>query len=117
MSALWPTAAEASTLRFLLPFGSLRSRVLYAAACAAAGLLVWAVMPLWIAPVGLVAVLIAHLPSGCAPSPPPPAAPRRQHEELWAPVEDDWLKRVTDLEKRGARWDIDAVGHLNGSAA
>jgi hypothetical protein len=38
---------------------------------------------------------------------------------VWAPVEDDWLKRVEDLEKRGARWDTtpwdasNAVGLLS----
>jgi hypothetical protein len=105
LSALWPTAAETSTLRFLLPFGSLRSRVAFAVACAAAGLLVWAVMPLRIAPVGLVAVLIAHLLVWVRTVTTAPGGATPQHEDLWAPVEDDWLAKVTELEKRGERWD------------
>jgi hypothetical protein len=34
-----------------------------------------------------------------------PGGATPQHEDVWAPVEDDWLKRVEALEKRGARWD------------
>jgi hypothetical protein len=28
------------------------------------------------------------------------------HEQVWAPVEDDWFQRVEAHEKRGARWDV-----------
>jgi hypothetical protein len=54
---------------------------------------------------GLVLLLAGHLPLWVRTQTTAPGGATPAHEEIWAPVEDDWLTRVDDLEKRGARWD------------
>ena len=104
MSGLWPTAAEESQLRFLLRLPDLRTRVLLSAALFATGLGIWSVAPRggWL---GLVLVLAGHLPLWVRHQSNAPGGATPDHEEVWAPVEDDWLDRVTALEESGKRWD------------
>ncbi len=104
MSGMWPNAAEASQLRFVLPLRNLRTRVLVAAVLFASGLALWCVAPAgaWI---GLVLVLAGHLPLWVRHQSTAPGGSTPDHEEVWAPVEDDWLDRVTALEESGKRWD------------
>jgi hypothetical protein len=106
LSPLLPTQAESATLRFVVPFASLRGRAVAASAAAAAGLVVWAVLPWFVAPVGLLIVLAAHLLIWARTQTTAPGGATPKHEEVWAPVEDDWLERVTALEERGERWDV-----------
>ncbi|MCG6924519.1 MAG: hypothetical protein LJF30_04295 [Acidobacteria bacterium] len=104
MSGLWPSAAEESQLRFAFPLPDLRTRILLAAALFAVGLAIWTVAPAggWI---GLVLVLAGHLPLWVRHQSNAPGGATPDHEEVWAPVEDDWLDRVTALEESGRRWD------------
>jgi hypothetical protein len=102
---MWPSAAEASMLRFVVPMASLQARLTTAAALFAVGLAVWSVASLPVAVVGLVLVLAGHVPLWVRHQSNAPGGATPDHEEVWAPVEDDWLERVEELEKRGARWD------------
>jgi hypothetical protein len=104
VSGLWPTAAEESQLRFLIPLPSLRSRVFVSATLFAVGLAAWAVVP-WFGWLGLILVLAGHLPLWVRHQSNAPGGATPDHEEVWAPVEDDWLDRVTALEESGKRWD------------
>lgn len=104
MNTLWPSAAEESQLRFLLRLPDLRARVLIAAALFAIGLAIWSVAPVgsW---VGLPLILAGHLPLWVRHQSNAPGGATPAHEQVWAPVEDDWLERVTALEESGRRWD------------
>jgi len=104
MSGLWPTAAEESQLRFLLRLPDLRTRVLLAAALFATGLAIWSVAPrgAWL---GLVLIVAGHLPLWVRHQSNAPGGATPDHEEVWAPVEDGWLERITALEESGKRWD------------
>jgi hypothetical protein len=106
LSPLLPTSAESATLRFVVPFASLRGRALAAAGVTVAGLALWAVLPWFAAPVGLLIVLAAHLLIWARTQTTAPGGATPKHEEVWAPVEDDWLQRVTALEEKGERWDV-----------
>jgi hypothetical protein len=102
---MWPSVAEASMLRFVVPMASLQARLTTAAALFAVGLAVWSVASLPLAVVGLVLVLAGHVPLWVRHQSNAPGGATPDHEEVWAPVEDDWLERVEELEGRGARWD------------
>jgi len=105
MSGLWPTPAEASTLPFLFPGPRLGGRVLLAAGAFALGLAAWSLAPFPLGLPGLLLVLLGHLPLWVRRQTTAPGGATPRHEEIWAPVEDDWLERVKALEKRGERWD------------
>jgi len=106
LTPLWPTTAEAATLRFLLPIASLRARLLSAVVAITLGLVVFSLLPVPFAAVGLLLVLAGHLLLWVRTQTTAPGGATPQHEDLWAPVEDDWLQRVSDLEKGGERWDV-----------
>ena len=106
MSALSPTAAEQATLRFLVPFRSFGWRLLWSALLFGAGLAVWCLLPLPIALAGLLLVLAGHLPVWARTQTNAPGGSTPQHEEIWVPVEAEWLERVKAHEARGAKWDI-----------
>jgi hypothetical protein len=105
LNPLFPTAAEAASLRFLLPLGDLRARLLGAGALFFLGLAAWCLGTGPTALAGLALLLAGHLPLWVRTQTTAPGGATPPHEDVWAPVEDDWLKRVFDLEKRGARWD------------
>ncbi len=105
MNPPWPNSAEASSLRFLLPVGGLWPRVLAAACLFAVGLGFWGLAPLPAAAVGLALVLAGHLVLWVRSQTIAPGGATPKHEDVWAPVEDDWLKHVLELEQRGERWD------------
>ncbi len=92
-------------LRFVVPMASLQTRLMTAAALFAVGLGIWCVAPMPGAAVGLVLVLAGHLPLWVRHQSNAPGGATPEHEEVWAPVEDDWLERVEELEGSGARWD------------
>jgi hypothetical protein len=102
---MWPSPAETSMLRFVWPMAGLRARLMTAALLFAVGLATWSVAALPGAAVGLVLVLLGHLPLWVRHQSNAPGGATPVHEEVWAPVEDDWLERVRELEKRGERWD------------
>jgi hypothetical protein len=102
---MWPSVAEASMLRFVLPMAGLRARLITSALLFALGLAVWSVAPLPGAALGLVLVIGGHLPLWVRHQSNAPGGATPVHEEVWAPVEDDWLERVRKLEGRGERWD------------
>jgi hypothetical protein len=114
LTPLFPTAAEATGLRFLLPVGDLRTRLLAASALFVLGLSIWSLGPMPSAFAGLVIVLAGHLPLWVRTQTTAPGGATPKHEDVWAPVEDDWLKRVEDLEKRGERWDTTPWDISNG---
>ncbi len=105
MTPLFPTAAEAAGLRFLLPIGDLRVRLLASGALFFLGLTAWCLGSGPGAMAGLAVLLAGHLPLWVRTQTTAPGGATPQHEDVWAPVEDDWLKRVEGLEQRGARWD------------
>jgi hypothetical protein len=105
LSSLLPTAAEATGLRFLLPLGGLRARFVLSGSLFAFGLATWCLIPGPLAVAGLPLLLLGHLPLWARTQTTAPGGATPAHEDVWAPVEDDWLERVSDLEKRGARWD------------
>ncbi len=115
MTPLLPTAAEAASLRFLLPLGDLRVRLAVAGALFAAGLAAWCLAPGPLAVVGLLLLLAGHLPLWARSQTTAPGGATPAHEDVWAPVEDEWLERVTDLEKRGSRWDVTPWDVSNGT--
>jgi hypothetical protein len=114
LTPLFPTAPEATGLRFLLPVGDLRTRLLAASALFVLGLSIWSLGPMPSAIAGLVLVLAGHLPLWVRTQTTAPGGATPKHEDVWAPVEDDWLKRVEDLEKRGERWDTTPWDISNG---
>ena len=105
MSTLLPTPAEAAGLRFLLPLGGLGTRFVLAGSLFALGLAAWCLLPGLLAVAGLPLLLLGHLPLWARTQTTAPGGATPAHEDVWAPVEDDWLDRVSDLETRGARWD------------
>jgi hypothetical protein len=94
--------------------GTLRTRALAAVMLFTVGLVVSCLAPLWIAPLGLGLILFGHLALWVRTQTTAPGGATPAHEELWAPVEDDWLKRVDELEQRGARWDTTPWDISNG---
>lgn len=105
MSAPWPTSAEESSLRFLLPVGGFWPRFAAAACLFATGLVFWSLAPVLVAPLGLLLVLVGHLVLWVRSQSIAPGGATPKHEDVWAPVEDDWLERVLELERNGERWD------------
>jgi hypothetical protein len=105
LTGLFPTAAEAAGLRFALPLGGLRSRLVASAALFALGLAVWCLAPGPVGAAGLALIVAGHLPLWVRTQTTAPGGATPQHEDVWAPVEDAWLERVEQLEKRGERWD------------
>jgi len=93
-------------LRFSLGTATVQRRWLLAGAFFLGGILLFCVLPLPLAPLGMALIIGGHLilwvrglsnaPGGATP---------RRHEEMWAPVEEEWLDRVSALERRAARWD------------
>jgi len=114
LNPLFPTAAEAAGLRFLLPLGDLRARTLAAGCLFLLGLAAWCLGSGPPAYAGLALVLAGHLPLWVRTQTTAPGGATPQHEDVWAPVEDDWLKRVDELERHGARWDVTPWDVSNG---
>jgi hypothetical protein len=105
LTPLLPTASEAASLRFLLPKGGVRSRLVVSGALFLVGLAAWCLGSLPGSLAGLGLLLAGHLPLWVRTQTTAPGGATPAHEEVWAPAEDDWLDRVTDLERRGERWD------------
>jgi hypothetical protein len=105
LTRFFPTAAEASGLRFLLPLGGLHGRFVLSGALFAAGVAAWCLASGPAAFGGLALILAGHLPLWVRTQTTAPGGATPQHEDVWAPVEDDWLQRVEALETRGERWD------------
>jgi hypothetical protein len=115
LSRLAPTPAETASLRFLLPVGGVAARLVAAAALVAVGLLLVVAAPGLVAPaVGCAVLLFAHLVLWVRSQTTAPGGATPAHEDVWAPVEDDWLATVEELEKRGARWDVTPWDLSNG---
>ena len=114
MNPLFPTAAEAAGLRFLVPLGDLRARLLASGSLFSVGLVAWCLgsWPWTVA--GLALLLFGHLPLWVRTQTTAPGGATPAHEDVWAPVEDAWLERVDALEKRGARWDTTPWDVSNG---
>jgi hypothetical protein len=110
----WPTPAEAASLRFLLPVGGLGTRLVAAALLFATGVFLWSAMPLPAAFLGLFVILAGHLVIWVRTQTTAPGGATPAHEDVWAPVEEDWLERVQELEDRGARWDVTPWDVTNG---
>lgn len=106
MSALWPTPAEVTMLRFVIAFPSWGSRLATAAGLFLGGTALWTVLPLPWALGGLFAILAGHLALWARRQTNAPGGGTPVHEEVWAPVEENWLERLMAHEKRGERWDV-----------
>ena len=104
MSVL-PTTSEASTLEFSL-YGGLAApvRAVVAAACFAAFVIITVMAPTYF-PLAVFLGIAGHTVIWMKGAKLAPGGATPAHEEVWVPVEDDWLARVRDLEKRGRRWD------------
>jgi hypothetical protein len=105
LSGHFPTPAEAAGLRFLLPLGGLGARFVLSGALFALGLAGWCLGAGPQAAIGLGLLVIGHLPLWVRTQTIAPGGATPQHEDVWAPVEDDWLRRVEALEQQGERWD------------
>lgn len=101
----WPTAAEYAMLRFLVAFPGPVSRCLWAAGFFLAGLALWSLAPLRWAGAGLGVALLGHLSLWVRTQTTAPGGATPAHEEVWAPVEEEWTQRVSALESKGADWD------------
>ena len=115
MTPLLPTPAEAAGLRFLLPVGDVRVRLLASGALFFLGLAAWCLGSWPWTMAGLLLLLLGHLPLWVRTQTTSPGGATPQHEDVWAPVEDKWLERVDELEKRGARWDTTPWDISNGT--
>jgi len=105
LNPLLPTASEAAGLRFLLPLGDVRARLLLSGSLFLVGLAAWCFGSFPGSLLGLPLLLAGHLPLWARTQTTSPGGATPVHEDVWAPVEDDWLERVSDLEQRGERWD------------
>ena len=104
LSHLWPTPAEAGSLRFVFDLPDMRARYLAAGVTFAVGLTIFCLVPK-IAGVGLGVALLGHLPLWVRRQTTAPGGATPVHEEVWAPTESDWTSRVAELERQGKAWD------------
>jgi len=115
---LIPTAAEAASLRFAVhPRSgdwSVPRRLAAAAALLVAGAAGWALLPTPVAPFGLVLIVLGHALIWVRSQSTAPGGATPRHEEIWAPVGEDWYQQVRDLEERAARWDATPFDLTNG---
>jgi hypothetical protein len=114
LTAHFPSTAEAAGLRFLLPLGGLGSRFVLSGALFAIGLAAWCLGTGPTAAAGLVLLVVGHLPLWVRTQTTSPGGATPEHEDVWAPVEDDWLQRVEALEQQGERWDTTPWDISNG---
>ena len=115
MSRLAPTAGETASLRFLLPVGGAGTRLVAAGALFLVGLLLVVGASGFLAPLfGIFVFLVAHLILWVRSQTTSPGGATPTHEDVWAPVEDEWLARVEALEQKGARWDVTPWDISNG---
>lgn len=106
MRALGPTAGEAALLHFSFGSAGWPRRRLAAGLLFAAGLALWALLPLPLALFGLVVILAGHVPLWVRSQTTAPGGATPAHEEVWVPVEEGWLDRLREHEARGERWDV-----------
>ncbi len=102
---LFPGRGELAFLTFVVRGWPLGRRLAVAAGLFATGLALWLLAPLPAALVGLPVILAGHLPLWVRGLTTAPGGATPKHNEIWAPVEEDWLERVTKLEERGEKWD------------
>lgn len=100
-----PTPGELAMVRFLVPVAALRTRLLLAGGLLLAGLALWWLVP-WVGVLGLPLMILGHVFLAVRSQTTAPGGATPRHEEIWVPVEDDWLRRVEELEERGERWDV-----------
>jgi hypothetical protein len=100
----WPTASEAALLRFVLRLPNLRVRYLCSGILLVAGTSLWVLLPGW-GIAGLCVALLGHLPLWVRTQTTAPGGATPAHEDVWAPVEPDWLRQVANLERKGEDWD------------
>lgn len=105
LARIGPTPAEEAFLRFSFGSGDWPRRLLQASALFAVGVALWVLLPAVLAPLGLVLVVAGHVPLWIRTQTTAPGGATPQHEEVWAPVEEDWLERLREHEARGRRWD------------
>ncbi|MFN8091115.1 MAG: hypothetical protein U0599_02585 [Vicinamibacteria bacterium] len=63
---------------------------------------------------GIFVFLVGHLVLWVRSQTTSPGGATPAHEDVWAPVEDEWLARVEALEEKGARWDVTPWDISNG---
>lgn len=100
-----PTAAEETQLRFSFGSAGVDRRLLWAAGLFALGMTAWGLLALPFAVLGLLLVLWGHGVIWVQSQTTTPGGATPRHEEIWVPVEEDWLERVRRHERRGAAWD------------
>jgi len=115
LNPLLPTTAEAAGLRFVFPVGGLHARLLASAFLFLAGLAAWSLGSFPWSAAGLLLLLAGHLPLWVRTQTTAPGGATPVHEDVWAPVEDAWLERVSELETRGERWDTTPWDLSNGT--
>jgi len=113
-----PTPGEAASLRFAVDIRSeewsVHRRLLAAAVLFVAGAAAWALLPVPAAPLGLVLIVFGHGLVWVRSQSTAPGGATPLHEDIWAPVEEDWFERVRALEERAARWDATPFDLTNG---
>ncbi|MBN1946458.1 MAG: hypothetical protein JW797_12355 [Bradymonadales bacterium] len=102
--ALIPTAAERASLHFSVGSLGFGWRYLVAAVLFLLGGTIWLYTPL--SYLGLLVVVAGHIPLWVTKQRLAPGGATPAHEQVWAPVEDDWYGRVNQLEQAGASWDL-----------
>ncbi|MFH1469962.1 MAG: hypothetical protein ABIO70_36595 [Pseudomonadota bacterium] len=101
--ALFPNQHERSYLRFLVGGGHFWLRYLVAGVLFTLGF--WLSLAGVALPLGLLVILLGHLPlwvrhQKLAPAPVDPLA-----EPVWSPASEDWHQQIEDRLAKGRRWD------------
>lgn len=92
-------------LRFSVGTASVQKRWILAGALFLGGIGLLCVLPLTLAPLGVALIIGGHLALWVRGLTNAPGGATPYHEEIWAPVEEDWLEGVDALERRAERWD------------
>jgi len=92
-------------LRFSLGKAPIGRRWQLAGALFLGGIALLCLLPLPIAPLGIALIIAGHLALWVRTQTNAPGGATPRHEEMWAPVEEEWLDRIDALERRAARWD------------
>ncbi len=100
---LWPDENERSYLEFLVGRGRFGLRYLVAGGLFVLGL--WLCLSGVCLPVGLLLILVGHLPLWVKRQKLAPAPADTLDDQLWAPTDPGWYLRVDGMVKRGRRWD------------
>jgi hypothetical protein len=103
LMAIIPTAAERASVKFTFGSGWFWQRYVMAAALFLLGSWLWLFTSAGF--LGLIVVLLGHFPVWARSQQLAPGGATPDHENVWAPTDEDWYQKVCNLEAKGERWD------------